>query len=847
MTLSNPPTLWRLHYTIIVMVLVILACPRITFAQQTDTTTQAQRDDQKLLNGLRERQLFDLANDYCQKLLSSSDLPPQRRVTLTVAQLKNLTAKAASSSGKTRTAAWQQIDTIADKFYSSFQGSRAFLVRTQQSLAKISQARLIRQEIDVRLAQPGADQTAIKLLRSVRDQLDETIYDIDKTIPGGKPTQSATDLSIPQLVALKGNLQFQYAVCNLERSQLYGIDAKADRKDALTQAQEQIASANRTAEKGKTLWWEAKLASSKCSRLLGRHKEADTTLKTLPLKLLPPNLKSQFRIEHLQVALASHNPTRVGKLVTAALNQAQRSPLEDIGLVQATAWLASATNSEQAVRWKSTSAALVKSVNSSHGRYWGRRAEVVLVDSIQDNVGNPSATSVSPDTDLFILTKAAETALKEQRYQDAVDGFAKAILLAKRQSDYESVLRLSVQQGKLFEKLERRADAANVMIDSAIVKPNLGNAAAAHLRGCWNLAQTITGADAPKQAEMYQKNLEQHLQTWPNSSTTESALFWLGAQHHQNRNYQSAIETLLKIPTNSQRFPQAITQAATSASNILLSREQTQQPLDLMTNRLIGQIREPAVKNPNLKAITELLAADIDIRFRSRLPAQKTLKDFEQDSRINDSGADLTDLRLAIQTVSQLKDSDAFAKQLLAAQNKPVVQQRLHDYLNAMRIRNDSPNSTQTLAIANLQVAQQAATDARQANQKERATVWELRLVELQLTLNQYKQAIELLTKLVKEHPRKADLQIKLAQTMTTAYGKSDPEKPINQWRRLASRLRPESENWFTAKYNVAKLLHGSGKRDDALKLLKYIKANPPGWDNSKLKPAFDSLFRKLN
>ena len=227
MTLSNPPTLWRLHYTIIVMVLVILACPRITFAQQTDTTTQAQRDDQKLLNGLRDRQLFDLANDYCQKLLSSSDLPPQRRVTLTVAQLKNLTAKAASSSGKTRTAAWQQIDTIADKFYSSFQGSRAFLVRTQQSLAKISQARLIRQEIDVRLAQPGADQTAIKLLRSVRDQLDETIYDIDKTIPGGKPTQSATDLSIPQLVSLKGNLQFQYAVCNLERSQLYGIDAKA--------------------------------------------------------------------------------------------------------------------------------------------------------------------------------------------------------------------------------------------------------------------------------------------------------------------------------------------------------------------------------------------------------------------------------------------------------------------------------------------------------------------------------------------------------------------------------------------------------------------------------------------
>ena len=848
MSQSNPQMLGRLHYTIIAMVLVILACPQIAFAKQSNATTQVQRDDQKLLDGLRERQLFDLANDYCQKLLDSSDLPPQRRVTLTVHQLKNLTAKAVSSSGETRTQTWQQIDTIADRFSDSFRGSRAYLVRTQQALAKIAQARLIRQEIDVRLAQPGADKTAITLLRSVRDDLDETIQDIDKTIPRGKPDESSTDLSTPQLLALKGNLQFQYAICNLERSQLYPTDAKADRKDALTQAQEQIASANRTAEKGKTLWWEAKLASSKCYRLLGRHAEADATLKALPIKLLPANLKPQLRIESLQVALAIHNPTRVEKLVSEALKQTQRPPLEDIGLVQATAWLANATNSEKAVRWKSISASLAQTIKSSHGRYWGRRAEVVLVDSIQGNVANnPAAASISPDTDLLILTKAAETALAEQRHQDAVDGFAKAILLAKRQSDYESILRLSIQQGKLFEKLGRHADAADIMIDSAIVKPNLRNAAAAHLRGCWNLLQTIVGADAPKQAETFQQKLEQHLQTWPASSTTESALLWLGDHHHQNRNYRSALDTLLRVPTTSKRFPQAITQATNAASKILLSLEQSKQPLEPITNRLIGQIREPAAKNPNLKAITELLAADIDIRFRSRLPDQQTLSEFEQDPRISNSGPQLTDLRLAIQTVSKIKDLDAFAKQLLAAQNKPAVQQRLHGYLNAMRIRNDSSNSAQTLATANLQVAQQATTDARQANQKERATAWELRVVKLQSILNQHEQAIELLTKLVKEFPRKADLQIKLARAMTAAYSKSDPEKPINQWRQLARRLRPESDNWFMAKYNVAKLLHRSGKRDDALKLLKYIKANPPGWDNSKLKPDFDALFQKLN
>ena len=215
---------------------------------------------------------------------------------------------------------------------------------------------------------------------------------------------------------------------------------------------------------------------------------------------------------------------------------------------------------------------------------------------------------------------------------------------------------------------------------------------------------------------------------------------------------------------------------------------------------------------------------------------------------IDDRSAErLAELRLAIQTISKIKDPAAFTQQLDQTKNKPRAQQRLHGYLNAMRTREDSSNTNRTLAAANLQVAQQAANDAQQANQNELATAWKLRMVGLQQTMNQHEPAIEILTELIKTYPRKADLQIQLAHAMTAAHGKSDPEKPINQWRRLASRLRPESENWFLAKYNVAELLHRSGKRSDALKLLKYIKANPPGWDNSKLKPDFDLLFQKLN
>ena len=844
---STNLSLWQQTRILVAMILLMLTCTAQTsLAQQDLATAQAQQDDEKLLNGLRDRQLFDLADNYCENLLASNDLPPQRQVTLVVHQLKNLTAKAVFSPAAGRAEIWQRVDKIADDFSRSFRGSRALLVRTQKSLATIAQARLIRQEIDARLARPDANQTAISLLRSARDELDDTIRDIDKTIPRAKDDDTPTDLSSPQLSALKSNLQFQFAVCNIERSQLYAADDKANRKDALSQALKQIANASRATEKGKPLWWEAKLATSKCLRLIGRIDEASSTFETLPANLVPADLKPAFRIEQLQVAVASKNLKAVGTLVSQALENAQRTPPEDIALVQATAWLARTSPPDQAVRWKALSASLAQNTKSSHGRYWGRRAELVLVESIQENsTNNPSALSVSPDADLLILAQAAQTAVEDKRYENAVEDFAKAILLAKRQSDYRSVLRLSIQQGEVFQTLGQHANAAQAMIDAAIVKPNLANAAAAHLLGCWNLSQTISGPDAKQQADLFKKSLIDHLQTWPSGTTAETALFWLGEQYGQSRNHQAALDTFLRVPADSEQFPKALIQAANAASNLLLSLEKSNQQLDIMTARVLGQLREPAFNNPNLKPITELLAADIDVRYRSRLPDQDTLKEFQQAPLIEANG--LAELRLAIQLISEVKDIDAFTTLLSRSKNKPQTQQRLHGYLNAMRIRDDGSSSAQTLAKADLLVAQQAASEARQANQSGAATRWKLRIADLQQDLNQPKEAVATLTELVDEFPRKADLQIQLAQAMTEAYGKSDPEKAINQWRRLASQLRPGSDNWFLAKFNVAKLLQSSGKRSDALKLLKYIKANPPGWDESKLKAKFDALFQKLN
>jgi len=73
----------------------------------------------------------------------------------------------------------------------------------------------------------------------------------------------------------------------------------------------------------------------------------------------------------------------------------------------------------------------------------------------------------------------------------------------------------------------------------------------------------------------------------------------------------------------------------------------------------------------------------------------------------------------------------------------------------------------------------------------------------------------------------------------------SKGENALKLWRSIASRTKQQTSAWFEAKYNVARLLHESGKSSEAAKMLRYIKTVPPGWEGSDLKDKFERLLRE--
>lgn len=802
-------------------------------------------DDAKLLEGLRKRRLFELADKYCEDLLAKKEVNARRKTILTLERLKTLTAMAVFASKEQRPNVWMRIDQIANRFESSTTGTRRLLVKAQAVLARVAEVRLIRQELDAKLVGPEAGKDAIEQLRVVRSRLESLLREIEKAIPTAPQDESDRDLTTAQLLELKTSMKFQFAVCNLERCRLYDTNDLASRADALSQAAQQIEDVTRSVQPGTKLWWEANLASSRRWRLAGKPDAAAKLFERLPRKSVPPELTASFLVEKLQVQQDAKDSASLERQLRELVNTPGREARLDLAILDAAVWL-SENSSSKSAKWKSFATSMLKSIKSSHGTYWGRRAEIVLLGALDRGaIQSPGTAGANTDSDLTILIQLAESAQAEERFQVAADGFAKAIQLASQLNSSESVVQLAIRQSQCYENLGQHANAADSLFLAANNRSH-NNAATAHLRGCWNLAQQLgqgSSVAAPKIAKRFQVELERHLVDWPESNSADTARVWLADHFRQRRRFQMAFDQLLQVRPDSPRFEQAIVASAEAAVSLLDQMQKNHQAIDLMTDRLLGRLTEKSRGGSSVAAMVELLVADIQLRFRGRMPDAEWLQKISSvDWSDNTQRATLAEAGQAIVLVGDFDRIEKFQRQVKSI-NAQSVLKRLDEYLASIWRDKKVVASVK----ANSVVTKRGRRIAKQQQDSAMLAFWQLRTADVQLALDENEAAIDTLKSLVEQFPRKADLRIKLAQAMTEVYGKSDPQKAVDQWRRLATKLRPQSSNWFLAKYQVALSLAEMGDRAAAAKLLKFMRANPPGWENSSLNDKFDSLLRQVD
>ena len=494
--------------------------------------------ERSFVAGLRSRQLFSIAESYCVDELQRADISVTDQAALTVELMQSRSSKALVASPSQRSAAWESVWQTQRDFDATFpRHPKAFLVRIQTALSRLAYASSIQQELSAEMIPPADVDTAresmIDQLRQSRRSFERIETEIQQLIPQQRSKSPSNDeFSVQQLTAMRNNVRYQVAKCNLQTAYGYDADDTTNRASIISDVLRRLSEVQNSASPEQRIWWLAKITQIECQRLIGRNVDALRILNGLPDEGQPLDLASQILEQRLLLAVARADVVWAKKHLqqSSQTRLSNQSPQMDIAQMRAAVMLSKNANSDaDRQRWLDRAAEIVRGIETNHGRYWSRRAGLALIDatgsSAQAAATGPSAGQRE------ILLQTAKRATRNGNNEDALKAWQRAIEITPAGSDRQS---LQINASKILESLKRHRAASKMLINGSIEAPQTKIAAAMHLRGCWNAAQ-LNASD-----ELI-ASLKQHLKQWPNDPTTTQAVIWLAAEFNQRNDFDSAI------------------------------------------------------------------------------------------------------------------------------------------------------------------------------------------------------------------------------------------------------------------------------------------------------------------
>ncbi len=434
-----------------------------------------------------------------------------------------------------------------------------------------------------------------------------------------------------------------------------------------------------------------------------------------------------------------------------------------------------------------------------------------------------------PDEAIRILDLASTRAAESQKPAVAVELAFRAATLQQQRNNY--------------------ADAADRFLLLAAAYPDDDRAAESHLAAIWNTAQLVGQKKRPLQ--QYVDMLGSHLEKWPNSPTTAQAAIWLIPILVRQGQFEQALATATKVSVGSQLFEQAADFARQASLQWLRkASDEDDGPAKLlpgMCDRLTAWIQsESNATTAATRSIVELQLFQLEIQLAYSNPNVDSIgKNLAQVSAaIGQSGSGLGTLgdeaRLFLELCSAAQGRDPKIDSGNAKLTLDDLDSAELWMLAWQRLRN-SENQARLAGLLISLVEANASTLGKFSDTRQ--FQWRLAVAESRWRIGQHDQATAEFQNLIAAFPQSLSARTSLARLASESHDASDLELALSTWRTVANGTRPQSDAWYEAKYYVAKLLLQTGQRDEAEKLLRFLKAVPPGWEPSKLKNDFETLL----
>jgi tetratricopeptide (TPR) repeat protein len=795
--------------------------------------------EKKFVAGLRARQLLDIAETYCLQSLERADITATDQAALTVELMQCRATQALIAATDQKPSAWQSVWQTERDFDSKFPAHpQRILVTIQTALSRLSYAASIQQELSAEMIAPAAVQSArqnmIDQLRQSRRTFEQVERDIDRMLPEQR-AQSPTEarLSVDQLSIMRSNVRYQLAKCNLQTAYGYDVADTVNRTSIITDVLQRLSEVQNSVSPQQRLWWLAKITQIQCLRLLGRHAEGWNVLNGLPEQQRPADLASAILAQRLLLAVARTDVAWAQKHLQQSAGQrlSDQSPEMDVAQMKAAVMLSNnATSSPDRQRWLDRAAQIVNGIETIHGAYWSRRAGLSLIEATGSSAGldnnQPSAGQRA------ILVRTAQRAAANGNDEDALRAWRRAIELTPPGVDRQ---RLQINASKILEGLKRNREAAQMLLAGATEQPTSEIAAAMHLRGCWNMAQTHATTDLVA-------SLDQHIQQWPESPTTEQAAIWLAVEYNRQTDFDRAIATLTDlqrpISTNIVRQLRATFYLIQTHSGTDSGR------ITQLAKRIVNHLQYHAANVSDISIAQSLTTTSAEIALLSGCLNLADVGKILTRHQTRFPAGQQSSVTLYGSVLKALLDEDLPAATGLletASPSEPDCRKLMSIVKAQMKF--NAPIDANQSSIHNRYMLSIVARAQTRPLSIQQTTAWKFEQAKLLRATKQYKRALPVLTSLAQQFRSDAAIQLEYARALTESGDRA--ADALKAWRVLAQQLEPKTENWYEAKFNVGQALADAGQRDQAKKLLRYVEALH-GWNGSKWAEPIKALLRKL-
>ena len=823
----------------------LVACQLPTSLVAQPVENLAQGEDGQLLEGLRQRGLFEVARTYCQERLGAPGLSMGQRTWWTMEWTRTHAQHALSLPAARRAAPWQQARKVAADYLQRYPRSpHRVLVQFQDALTSLARGELLRQEAEVAF-QPA--ETLVKARSELREavrgleQLETTITGM---IPGARNQAEQAQLSQDRLVSLQHRVQYQLA--RAYRNQGLSYPARsADRIAALQKALDQLAKPLTQLSQDDVLVGLLQRDQATCLRWLGKLSEAQKRVMDLHQQSHDPQLRLQARAELIWIALAGNRldealelvkrPRQIEAVTSAELDLARL----DTSLRQ---WeqARQAKQSDVTEQWQQRSVAMVRFMETEHGPYWGRRAETRLLKVAGRDTGN-----------LEILHRTADELYLKGKLQEALAAYEQAANLAQQSGATQQSFQLWYKAALVEQKRNQWVSYTERLRKLARLIPDHPQASRVHLRAIQAAYQQLK--DPGQDRSRYHQLLEEHLVQWPQSTTTDQARVWLGNDLRRLGQLDRAMEAYQGV---SVEFPQYMAvletlqvcwleQLKSLPETSAESRQARGEAIHFFESVVLGAEGRLPRRWSAATRYAALVAARL--RLQGSPPGWERAETMLRSAQAGEptpgdgwriSAAGVQVVLLAGQ--GKQVEADAMLRQL--GDSTPT---QLLEMMVLLASLNEQVTAKARTQLASLQVTLvgrlQDGHDQLSKNQQ-------LEFSQLQgkalAGVGRLKEALQVYSRLARDYPRSGTIQEGYADLLSSSENREDWQRALQQWRRVGQFSPPRSPRWYRAKYQVAETYLRLGQPAEAVARIRYLQATT-GLEGSGMQDRFEALLKR--